>query len=93
MTLDRERTRDSIDGRHLECWCWGSFWLYWTVKRKNKGPKTIARTKNKVSKRKEKKKKVVFAEARTRTLWHAKQRLYPLSHDGQHTKSETNLSR
>ena len=35
-TLDRERTRDSIDGRHLGCQCWGSFWLYWTVERKRK---------------------------------------------------------
>ena len=50
------------------------------------------RTKFLGEKKKEKKeKKVAFAEARTRTLWHAKQRLYPLSHEVQHTKSETKL--
>ena len=94
MTLDRERTRDSIDGRQLECWCWGSFGLYYTVERKIKVRRLLfePRTKCLREKKKEKRKKIQFAEARTRSLWHAKQRLYPLSHEDQHTKSETKLS-
>ena len=57
VTLDRERTRDSIDGRHLECWCWGSFWLYWTVERKIKVRRLLLEPRTKCLGEKKKKKK------------------------------------
>ena len=47
------------------------FWLYWTVERKIKGRRLLLDPRTKGL---EEKKKVVFAEARTRTLWHAKNR-------------------
>ena len=58
VTLDRERTRDSIDGRHLECWCWGSFWLYWTVERKIKGRRLLLEPRTKCLREKKKEKKL-----------------------------------
>ena len=94
VTLDRERTRDSIDGRHLGFVHGARFGCIGRLNEKIKCRILSPEVRFERGKKKEKEKRnvVAFAEARSRTLWYAKQRLYPLSHEVQHTKSETKLS-